>query len=267
MIRLLLSIVLLAASPRAIAWGELGHRLVAHLAEQDLTPAARGEIAALLAGEPDPTLAGVSTWPDRLRAKDPGLGRRSAPWHYVNLGEDGCRYAARRDCRAGACIVAALDVQRAILRDRARTPEERRRALKFVVHFVGDVHQPLHAARAGDRGGSLAQVRVPTRTGERGSNLHAWWDSGMLAHTGADEAELLRRLRTLRPATDATDPRARNVAAWAEASCRIALSDGFYPDGARLPTGYAEAWTPVAMDQIRRAGDRLARILNAAFRR
>lgn len=258
------ALVLFAAcAPPAHAWGALGHRLVAALAEEELSPTARREVEALLAGEPEPTLAGISTWADELRASDPGLGRRSAAWHYVNLGEDGCSYDAARDCPDGDCVVGAIDAQLARLRDRSLPAQVRLQALKFVVHFVGDVHQPLHAGHAHDKGGNTVQIRVPSASGERGSNLHAWWDSGMLAQSGLAEVQWLARLRALPLAVEAggiPDP-----AGWARQSCAIALSPGLYPREARLAPEYAQAWTPVAEEQLRRAGARLARALDLAL--
>lgn len=255
--------LLAACAPPAHAWGALGHRLVGALAEDELTADARRQVDALLAGEPEPTLAGVSAWADQLRARDPGLGRRSAPWHYVNLAEDGCTYQPARDCPRGDCVVAAIDAQLAVLRDASRPVDERRRALKFVVHFVGDVHQPLHAGHARDKGGNTVQLRVPSASGERGSNLHAWWDSGMLASAGPSEAMHLARLRAIPLAVEA-DP-APDPAGWALQSCRLVLSTGLYPATSRLPADYVAAWSPVMDEQLRRAGARLARALNRAL--
>ncbi len=253
-------------APPAAAWGALGHRVVGQLAEHELAPGARAEVDRLLAGEPEPTLAGVSTWADELRAKDPGLGRRSARWHYVNLGEDACAYDATRDCAGGDCVVGAIRTQTAILRDRRQPDDARRRALKFVVHFIGDVHQPLHAGHARDKGGNDVQLRVPSVSGERGSNLHAWWDSGMLERAGLDLPAYAARLQAMPLAVRIAEPALPpDAAAWAEASCAIALSPGFYPAGARLPAGYSDTWTPLADAQLRRAGTRLAQVLNAAL--
>lgn len=264
--RLLLAALLLAVAPSASAWGSLGHRLVASLASDDLSPATRREIALLLEGEKDPTLAGVSTWADELRANDPGLGRRSSPWHYVNLAEDGCAYDAARDCKGGDCIVEAIRRQAAILADRSRPIEERRRALKFVVHFVGDVHQPMHAGFARDKGGNTVQIRVRGRNGERGTNLHSYWDSGMLEAAGLGESAYLARLRAM-PLAVALDrnPLPPAAGAWAMQSCRIATTHGVYPKGPRLAQGYDTRWRPVAEIQLRRAGARLAHVLNGAL--
>lgn len=252
--------------PPAAAWGRLGHRLVGTLAEHDLRPAARAEVARLLAGEPHPTLAGVSAWADDVRANDPVLGRRSAPWHYVNLGERGCTYEAARDCPGGDCVIEAIGQQAAVLRDREQPLAARRQALKFLVHFVGDVHQPLHTAFAHDKGGNTRQIRIPTATGDRGGNLHGWWDSGMLEARSRDEAHHLQRLAAMPLAVALPrEPLPPDAAAWAVEACAIALSPGFYPPGARLPRDYAARWMPVADAQMRRAGTRLAQILNAAL--
>lgn len=260
-------------APPAAAWGKLGHRLVAGLAEQELSPAARHELARLLAGEPEPTLAGISTWADDLREHDPGLGRRSAPWHYVNIGEFACRYQAADACPGGDCAVEAIRTQAAILADRGRDDAERLRALKFVVHFIGDLHQPLHAGFARDRGGNTIQVRVPAAfippwaNGNPGSNLHAVWDSGLLFSTGLDETAYLAQLRTLPPlAVPALrDPLPPPAARWAEESCAIVLREGFRPARAELDTGYYARWRPLADERLRRAGSRLAAVLDAAL--
>ena len=157
---LLASLMLLLAGPVG-AWGPQGHRLVAALAWADLTPQAQAEVAILLAGEADPTLPGIANWADQLRAENPDLGKRSASWHYVNIGEEACQYDAARDCPGGNCVVGAIDAQLAILADRSQPVAARRQALKFVVHFVGDVHQPLHAGFGHDKGGNTVQASDP----------------------------------------------------------------------------------------------------------
>jgi nuclease S1 len=258
--------------PAASAWGKLGHRLVGSLAADELTPAARAEVERLLAGEAEPTLAGISTWADELRANDPGLGRRSAPWHYVNIGEAGCRYRAADACPDGDCVVEAIRSQAAILADRDRGDGERLQALKFVVHFVADVHQPLHAGFARDRGGNTIQVRVPEAfippwaDGNPGSNLHAVWDGGLLHSAGLGEADYLAHLRALPLALPAlADPLPPTAGSWAEESCAIVLREGFRPPRAKLGTGYYATWRPLADERLRRAGSRLASLLNAAL--
>ncbi|WP_024889456.1 S1/P1 nuclease [Luteimonas huabeiensis] len=248
----------------ALAWGPRGHRLVAGIAEAGLTPTARVQVDALLKGEPEPTLAGVANWADQLREHDPDLGRRSARWHYVNIAESGCRYDAARDCPGGDCVVEAIRAQAAILGDAAQPVEARRQALKFVVHFVGDVHQPMHAGYARDRGGNTVQINQPdgTRDGY-GTNLHALWDSGLFR--GMDEREADQRTRLLGPSQGPVAAAPGDPAAWAEAACRIATTQGVYPPRPRIDGRYIATWRPVAERQIALGGSRLAALLNAAL--
>jgi hypothetical protein len=268
---LLAALLLLAAGPAA-AWGKLGHRLVATLAAEELSPAARAEAARLMAGEPEPTLAGISTWADQLRDSDPGLGRRSAPWHYVNLGEHGCRYDAAAACPGGDCVVEAIRTQAAILADRTRSDADRLQALKFVVHFVADVHQPLHAGFARDKGGNTIQVRLPERfippyaRGNPGSNLHSVWDGGLLHSAGLDEAAYLAQLRTMDLAVRVPAPALPPAAdEWAGESCAIVLRDGFMPSNPSLGEVYYADWRPMAEERVRVAASRLATVLDAAL--
>ena len=278
-----LALTLLFCLPApALAWSAMGHRLVAALAQDELTDTARKEVSDLLAGEglaagtPLPAganaqegatrmlLPAVATWADELRANDPGLGRRSSPWHYVNLGEHACQYEAARDCPRGNCVVAAITAQAAILADRTRDRADRAQALKFLVHFVGDVHQPLHAGYAHDKGGNTVQVRF----NDRGTNLHSVWDGRLLESAGLDEVAYLARLRALPvvvPLPTSTLPPAS--AEWAQQACAIATQPGLYPSEAKLPMDYADRWRPVADEQLRRAGTQLALLLNAALAR
>jgi hypothetical protein len=258
----LLALTLSGAPSLALAWGRTGHMLVAELAESDLTPETRRQIDALLATEPGATLPNIASWADELRKNDADLGKRTAKWHYVNLGESDCRYDPPRDCRNGDCEVEALKTQTAILADRSLPAAQRLQALKFVVHLVGDTHQPLHSGYARDKGGNDVQVNVDGQ----GSNLHSLWDSGLLRHTGLDEDALLARIRALPvPAAGKQVSLPLPFAAWTEASCRIALSPGLYPGSAKIDQAYFDTWTPVAEQQLRLAGARLAGVLNAAL--
>jgi hypothetical protein len=258
----LCALALFLHAPDAAAWGGQGHRLVARIADSELTPQAHAEVARLLAGEPDPTLAGVATWADDLRKSDPTLGKRSAPWHYVNLAENDCGYVPPRDCPNGECVVEALKAQTAILADPNHSLPMRRQALKFVVHFVGDIHQPMHAGYAHDKGGNDFQLQF----NGKGTNLHSLWDSGMLFDRHLDDDAYLKQLLALpRPAADSGPALPPPSAVWAQASCRIAITPGVYPASHVLPDDYVATWRPVAEAQLRLAGDRLAEILNAAL--
>ncbi len=255
---LLLAALLPAA---AHAWGPKGHRLVAGLASGELTPQARAEVARLLRGDAEPTLAGVANWADDLREHDPDLGKRSARWHYVNLAEDDCRYRPPMDCPDGDCLIEAIVRQRDLLADRRQPAAVRAQALKFLVHFVGDAHQPLHAGYARDRGGNTFQIQLDGK----GSNLHRLWDSDVIASAQMNERRYLQHLQRM-PLPAQARIGIANPATWAEASCRIVLRDGFYPKRTKIEPTYFSRWRPTADEQLRIAGHHLATLLNDALK-
>jgi hypothetical protein len=139
----------------AWAWGRTGHRVIAKLAERHLTDQAKAEIKALL--EPGESLADASTSADEVR----GRMRHTAPWHYVDLPLDQPKYDDRfaGDTPEKGYIVPKIRELRIVLKDRSRPMEERRQALRFLVHFVGDLHMPLHVGENHDKGGNNLQVR------------------------------------------------------------------------------------------------------------
>ena len=251
----------LSAAPAVNAWGEEGHRIVGHLAESGLTSPARAEVSRLLAGEAEPTLAGVSIWADQVREQP--AWRHTASWHWVNLPrETPCSFDADRDCRPRQCIVGAIREQLGVLSDRRKPDAKRREALKFVTHFVGDVHQPFHAGFADDRGGNLEQVRWQ----QRGWNLHALWDSAMVKQAGLAPADYARQLRGNPPLpADATLAKATPEIEWALESCRLIGDEALYPARPQVSRAYMEAKRPLAEQRLRQAGARLAALLNEAL--
>jgi hypothetical protein len=168
--------------------------------------------------------------------------------------------------------VGAIQAQQAILADGGRPPSERRDALKFLVHLVADVHQPLHASDRHDKGGNRYQVSlrtdlVPTNYGRdryangvMGTNLHAIWDYYLLASPRLPAKDYADRIDAVHsPAIAKTgDP-----AAWAEESCRLARS--VYPQGHTLDRDYLDAERPLAERRIRDAAYRLAHLLDSTL--
>lgn len=243
----------------AWAWGAQGHRLVARIAETHLDPQAAIEINRLLATEADATLSSIAPWADELRQKDPDLGRRSASWHYVNMAEDGCVYEAPKHCPSGDCVVEALKQQSTLLANADLPDAERLQALKFVVHLVGDLHQPMHAGYGHDRGGNNYQLQF----NDRGTNLHSVWDSGMFYPLQLNDDQFLQRLLALPAPTGVAAPQLqRDADRWAEQTCHIATRKGLYPPGHKIGDAYAATWRPVAEAQVRLGGERLAALLN-----
>lgn len=272
---LLALLLTLAASP-AFAWSALGHRLVGALADRHLTPAAMRQVKALLAGEAEPSLAGIATWADDLRNSDPERFRATSRWHYVNTPEGDCRYAPPRDCPDGQCVVGAIQAQRGILADPAQPLAARRDALKFLVHFVGDVHQPMHANHHPDKGGNDFQISLRTDLkpeayarkhyvdGVMGTNLHSVWDYYVLASRKLDLPGYTARLDAL-PWPPVTTP-ISGPEAWAAESCRLIDARGLYPAQHTLDSTYLDTMRPLAEQRVRQAAWRLAEVLNQTLR-
>jgi hypothetical protein len=266
----------LLASPAAMAWSALGHKLVGALAERHLDPAAEAQVKLLLAGEPDPTLAGVADWADRLRDLDPARFKATSRWHYVNTPPgQACAYVPERDCPDGQCVIGAIEAQRKVLADRSQPLEARRDALKFVVHFIGDVHQPMHANNRDDLGGNKYQISLRTDLkpeayarknyvdGVMGTNLHSIWDYYILGSEGLSLQQYTDRLDALPWPPMTEDGPTTGPAAWAGESCRLVETRHLYPAGHKLDSAYLDEYRPLAEQRVRQAAFRLAEVLNA----
>ena len=274
--RPLLLVFLSLLAPAALAWSNLGHRLVGELAQRHLTPAANAQVAELLAGEAEPSLAGVASWADDLRRSDADAFKKTASWHYINFPVGTCAYQPKRDCPDGNCVVGQIERQRAILADRTLPLATRRDALKFLVHLVGDVHQPLHSGNRTDKGGNGYQISLRTDLkpeayaqkdyvdGVMGTNLHSIWDYYIFGSAGLSFAEYSNRLAARswppKPLAKTTDP-----AAWASESCKLVDAQRLYPKSHKLDSRYLDAQRPLAERQVEVAAKRLADLLNATL--
>jgi len=237
----------------AHAWGFEAHRLIAEVAEQQLTPAAKAETARLLALEPGATLSSVATWADEMRSRETG------PWHYVNFPHGSCSYDKVRDCPGGSCVVEAIGAQLAILNSKA-TDAERLQALKFVVHLIGDVHQPLHAGYADDKGGNTVQLQ----SFGKGSNLHSLWDSGLVANRVGGALALKQEISAA--SRDKAPAAPADAAQWAVESCKIVDAPGFYPDSHKVDGDYLATHDATLKARLTAAANRLAAALNDSLK-
>ncbi len=274
------AVVLLCAAP-ALAWGPTGHCIVGDLAQRELTPQAAAAVADLLRGEPEPTLAGVANWADALRQDDPERFKQTQRWHYADMPRGDCNYVPQRDCRDGYCVVEAIDAQQKVLADSRQPRPARIDALKFLVHFVGDVHQPLHAGYADDKGGNTYQISLRTAIppaayardkyvdGVQGTNLHAVWDTYIIANHDTDARHYANELAARASVkTNASADETRTTggsAEWAMESCRIIASESLYPDGHKLDAAYLEKMRPLAEHRLIQGGHRLAALLNTSL--
>lgn len=237
-------LLLLVMCADALAWGSEGHRIIADIAEQYLEPATARQVRDLLAVENATTLAEVSNWADEIRPQR----RETAPWHFVDIPLQASGYDASRDCPRGACVVAQIDRFVAELRDQHLPPRQRLEALKFVVHFIGDVHQPLHASDNNDRGGNNVKVLFDGRA----TNLHAVWDTWLLAPAvaGDERSYALRLFHSITPAEIAAW-RGGSSTDWANESHDVArrVIYGELPHSGTLPASYEAAALPIVNEQ------------------
>ncbi len=253
---------LIAGSPRpAMAWGRLGHRASARLAEAHLSPRAKAIIRDLL--EPGESLADAAAWADEHSRDIPG----SASWHYVNVPISSAHYSAK-DCRAQGCVVSKIAEFRAVLADRKAPHARRRQALRFFVHLIQDLHQPMHVADRNDRGGNSLQLRSGRFDY---TNLHQVWDSGLFRSRYREhgEAELVRDLTAMAEESEARRWSRGRVEDWADESLeagrrayRIPGTDRTLRSGDEIGRDYIEANLPVAVERLARSGVRLASLLN-----
>ncbi|AEG49670.1 S1/P1 nuclease [Sphingobium chlorophenolicum L-1] len=250
----LFALPLLAATP-VQAWGPVGHRITGAIADRNLSGAARAQVQMLLGVE---DLAEAATWPDDMKSDPAEFWRKTAsPWHYVTVGE-GDHYSPSDAPKEGDAITA-LKRFTATLRDARASVEDRRLALRFVVHILGDLHQPLHAGGGGDRGGNDVKV---TFFGQA-TNLHSVWDSGLIEQRALSYSEHAAWLsRSIAP-RDTIDWSASGPATWLRES--IALRKTIYPADPDLSWDYVYRHRAELDDRLRRGGVRIAAYLNAIF--
>ncbi len=310
------AVILLLFPARAWPWGCEGHQAVAMIAEKHMNAHALEAANRILQASPiDPTLprycpnAGLSliedaaTWPDDIRKVRP----EASPWHYIDIPRDAPRSASvlEESCPASTgCVTSALEQQVALLRDDSTDPRVRADALRFVIHFVGDLHQPLHCVTNNDEGGNCVPVdffgNPPVERNPQfesySPNLHAIWDSGIIQRMKGQES-------TREWATTLDQKFSTQDAAWQKAGVNIDdwvweshdLADTVVY--AKLPVAipvekpvevkscaddhhvstrmldlheqlgqqYADAVAPTIDEQIAKAGVRLATLLNGIW--
>lgn len=259
------------ATPAA-AWWDLGHAAVCDFSLQLVSPTVREHIEALLTVEDQERMLTSETfgsgckWPDRIKDERTA----TLPWHYFNIDPGVSRVADQPHPEAGDILVA-LREQLAILADENAKPVDRTEALRFVGHFVGDIHQPMHLARIDDDGGNLHLIALPgalaTLLGEpdrRETNMHAVWDGYLLRYAvSARGASLLELMDPIEP------PDTLTPLEWAEESLRLnrAPAVGYAADAPlqQLTEDYLQRHSDTAILRVGEAAHRLAALLNDAL--
>ncbi len=171
------------ASP-AVTWNGEAYQLVAWIDEARLTVEAKAGVKELL-GDAELSDAEVVSWADQVRRER----RETAPWHYINIPVDSDGYDAKRDSKDGNTVIGAVEKFAKVLADKRAPKDDRLEALKFIVHLIGDLHQPLHCAeRNGDKGGNGRLVYFLER--KKAVSLHSVWDTLILPRSRASRASL-----------------------------------------------------------------------------
>lgn len=272
-----LFLLLISVSVPAFAWGPEGHQFVADVARSRLTATTKRHIRELLGND---DLAAISTWADEVRPQRP----ETSGWHFVDIPMDaGNGFSEARDCYRPDekypqarndhhnCVVDRIEIFQRILADKNESQANRVEALKFLVHFVADIHQPMHAI-AQARGGNDIHVREfgSSKCGNGVCNLHFAWDTGLIEHAihlGAppfgplDYPALLENVIQVRH----LETRALGTPeGWANESFLLARKV-WVNDGISVDQGYYRSVIGALDERLALAGLRLAALLNQAL--
>ena len=271
----------LAVPERAYAWGDLAHQVICEIAFQELTPSARTEVRRLVRKDPDPNFRRFSTactWADHPRK------RRDE--HFLNLPRTHTAVAdADRTCPlADTCLLTAIEADTAVLKDTAASDTDKLKALKFLGHWVGDLHQPLHISFQDDRGGNEVG-----ETGPCNNSLHAVWDTCLITRgIGPQAANVVTSLRAELTDTDRQAWTQGDMVTWAnesyqitispnveyciqvDSTCQYAVDNATFEEGetkrkVAVNASYITTHTPTVRSRLLKAGVRLGHLLNGVL--
>lgn len=282
--KILLAVLCLTFPLRVWAWGKEGHEIVAYLAYDLVLPATRIRVNHLLGDTPGTVgpelMVEAAFWPDEIK-QHPGTPvsiftdfrvRNAAgthPFHYADMAGD--RYNAATDSEHGKSVVSAIERCKEVLRGNAYSREQKREALKFLIHFVGDIHQPLHAGRKGDKGGNEIHLAAfLNRHPAKGFNLHEAWDTLLIQSKSRDPHRYASAIRSgLSKSAIAAFGQEQDTVRWLEESHTVALTTAYVDTSGRAITAgeslradYVRRNQPVVEQQLAKAGVRLAGLLN-----
>ncbi len=251
-------VLLVLAASSSFGWGRDGHKISGAIAAHYLTPKARAAVQSLLEEQ---SLADVSTWADEIRSDS--SYRWANTLHYANIKPGESAFDLDRDCPKKGCVVSAITKYANVLRDKDSTRKKSVEALKFLVHFVGDVHQPLHASRARDKGGNDIKVEFF----QNKTNLHRVWDSGLIRQTKKSWSEYATELQQAITPEQLAVWKSTDPALWATESWKLALSHAYeIPKDGQVGRSYFDRCIPVVDERLSMAGVRMATLLNSIFK-
>lgn len=248
----------LLCSVSVFGWGQTGHRISGEIAEQFLTEEAKTAIKALIGPE---SLAEASTYADEMRSAPDEFWQKTAnPYHYVTLKNDPHYHSS--DCPPQGDAVSALNSFTATLRNPDSSREDKQLALRFIVHIIGDLHQPLHVSSAArqDKGGNMIKVSFFRDD----SNLHRVWDSALIDHQQLSYSEFAGWLSNKITAEQAKEWSVTKPEVWIHESATLRAS--VYPERPELSWQYIYDHTPTVKLRLQQAGVRIAAYLNAIWK-
>src|SRR5258708_3228676 len=249
------------------AWGAKGHRIVGDIARAHLTPTARHNVERLM-GKDD--LAEVANWADDIKSQRPP----TYGWHFVDIAKDSSGFSQPRDCYQPNekypyskedhhnCVVDRINMFREVLANKNAPQQDRVEALKFLVHFVGDIHQPFHAIDAARGGNDIHVVEFGSaQCGKYPCNLHYEWDIGLLEHSGRSESDYVAQLEQLIATNHLQSKAGGSAEEWANESFGYA-KQAMLKDGGAVDEAYYKANIGLIDERLALAGLRLAKLLN-----
>ena len=250
--------LILSRSP-GFPWGGEGHQVVGLIAEKYMTATALAKAGDPLDGS---AIDAVASWADDYR-KD---HRETGPWHYIDIPLADSKIDLARECPNGDYVIAKTQQFLAVLKDPKADKDAKAQALKFVVHFVGDLHQPLHDEDNGDKGGNTRQVIFD----DHPDNLHWVWDTGLVEHINRNPAALAAELESRITPHDQDGWQKGSIEDWVmeghQLTQKVAYGDLSNENPAPITPNYERQADPVIELQLEKAGVRLAHLLNDALR-
>ncbi len=235
-----------------LAWGQTGHRVTGAIAERYLSEQAKAAVSKLL---PNESLAEASTYADAMRSNPTKFWQKtSTSWHYVTVpaGQSYTEVGAPDNGDA----ITALDLFSKVLKDKYAKLEDKQLALRFIIHIIGDLHQPLHVGNGTDRGGSSFKVTFMHQE----TNLHSVWDTKIIAHKTLSYSEWTEWLESKITPQDAAKWAVTDPQIWMAESAQI--RDKIYPKNRDLSWDYIYEQTPTVKHRLQQAGVRMAAYLN-----
>ena len=259
--------LLLFLSTQLFAWGPKGHQIVGDVAQSRLNEAAKHNLQSLLG---DATLASIANWADEIKGKRP----ETFGWHFVDIPKNAGSFSQARDCYRPDekhpsskddhhnCIVDRISMFKQVLGDPSAAQADRIEALKFLVHFVGDIHQPLHSVEEARGGNDVHVVEFGSpQCGKGRCNFHFVWDISLIEHTGLSEQDYVARVEQLIAARSLQTKGTGTPEDWANESYRWAQKV-WLNEGGAVDEAYYQANIGIVDERLALAGLRLAAILN-----